>query len=89
MNKIEILLNQVGLSLFLLKHILYHTFHNPHNQLHIHLHNRIQIDKVTEYHIIIQILILLLIQEELEDIGHMIITIKENIQEKMIENKTP
>ena len=40
------------------------TYHNPVNQLHIQLHNKVQIDKAIEYHIIIQILILLLIQEE-------------------------
>ena len=51
-------------SLFLLRHILYLAYHNQHNQLHIQPHNRIQTDKAIEYHIIIQILILLLIQEE-------------------------
>ena len=49
---------------------------------------QIQTDKATKYHIIIQIHILLLIIEERDDIGCMIITIKGNIHEKMIENKT-
>ena len=76
-----------SLSLFLLKLTLYLTYLNQHNQQHILLHNKIQTDKATKYHITIQLHILLLMTEERDDIGHMIITIKGNIQEKMIENK--
>ena len=44
----------------LLRHLQYLVYHHPQ----IQLHNKVQTDKVTKYHIIIQILILLLIREE-------------------------
>ena len=50
-------------------------------------HNRTIIDKVTEYHNITPILFLILIEEEWEDKIHIIITKKENIPGRMIENK--
>ena len=54
-------ISQQGRSfLFLLRHLQYLVYH--HQQLQ--LHNKVQTDKVTKYHIIIQILILLLTREE-------------------------
>ena len=57
--------SQQGRSLpFLHIHIQYHVYHIQHKQPLTLLHNIVPTDKVTEYHIIILILILLLIQEE-------------------------
>ena len=55
---------KVGLYLFLHSHIQYHEYYIQHKQPLTLLLNKIPTDKVTEYHIIILILILLLIQEE-------------------------
>ena len=80
-------LNKVGHYQFLHIHIQYHAYRIQHKQPLTLLHNRVPTDKVTEYHNITLILILILIQEEWGDTTCKIITKKENIQIEEIEIK--